>query len=208
MALAEVVSVLVGVGGLGVGAYSYYRQRETKQRKERLNGLAEKLNDLRDGLELVRDGYQSPLTRTDLANQLDLLSKDCLAFKHKTGESPVVKLAGTSEGEIFKNKQQAINKYKMDITWAKVNLKIDSQGTDYDSRLIYGAHEHLHPARTVYMILDEIREHHIGTLEEFNPGLYDELMERLDELIGESHAKVLENFDGLEIRPDNYANVE
>lgn len=207
MALTEVVSILVGVGGLGVGAYSYYRQRETKQRKQRLNGLAEELNDLREGLEWVRDGYESPLTKTDLANQLNMLSKDCLAFKHETGKSPVVKLAGASEDEIFKNKEQALDKYRTENTWAKVNLTIDPRGTDYDSRLVYGIYDHLLHLPKTYQTLDEIQEHHKGTLEEFDPGLYDEIEESLNQVIGESHAAVLENLDGIEIRPDDYENV-
>jgi hypothetical protein len=208
MALTEVVSILIGAGGLGVGAYSYYRQRESKQRKQRLNELAEQLNDLREGLEQVRDGYESPLSKTDLAYQLDLLAKDCLAFQHKTGEPPTVKLAGAFEEEIFKNKEQALDKYRSENTWAKVNLTIDPHGTDYDSRLVYPIYDHLLFLSRTYQTLAEIQEHHKGTLEEFEPGLYDDIEGNLNQVIRESHGTVLDNSDGKEIEPDEYESVE
>lgn len=207
MALTEVVSIFVGVGGLGVGAYSYYRQRETTLRKQRLNELAEDLNDLREELEWLRDGYESPLSRTDLAHQLDLLAKDCLAFKHETGKPPIVKVAGTTGEQPFKNKEQALDKYRSEHGYASVSLRIDPRGTDYDTRIIYGIYDHLFRLPQTYQTLEQIQEHHKGTLEEFEPGLYGEIEESLNQIILESHGVVLESLGGTEIDPDHYENV-
>lgn len=207
MAITEVISILFGAGGLGIGAYSYYKQRGNRQKKEKLKDLSDELNSLRRRVEQLHEGLAKPMSNEDLASQLDLLAKDILAFKHSTDDNPVLDLYFPMDDGALMNEQQALNVYKNDYDWVQFYAEIDSSGYDYDSRHHYTVYDGIFLTAGAYRILDTIREHYKSILEDFDPDLYDSIETALDSVIKGIYSKVIRNTDGLQVNPDEYDNV-
>lgn len=208
MALVENLSVLAGVGGLGFGAYQYYRARSDKKRKQELNDLADELNELRWNIEDIVEVFESPTEKVDLSHQLDSCAKDVLAYKHETKNNALVKAKRSGTKEKISNAGQVLDIYKNSDDYVWYNLTLESGHTEYESNLVYGISDHSANINSVYETIEELQEDHKGTLEEFSPGLYDEIEELMDIFVKNSYSQILGAKEGIEVNPDDHNNME
>jgi len=204
MVIVEAASILIGAGGLAFGGYQYYQTREAEQRKNRLKELSDKLNDVRSRLEKVTEGYEDPLSGVDLATQLDLLSKSMLAFKFDTGQNPYIKLREMSDEGATQNKEQSVQKFKSDGTWVDICVVIEDSETDYSTQLTFDIYDHFLYLPTAYTTLAEIREDYVDIVEEFDPGLLDDVGSTMDKVVREAHGRALSNKSGVQIELEKY----
>lgn len=208
MAVIEFIGLIVGVGGIGFGIYQYQRAKRVDKRKDRLRELSESLDNIRDRSERFQTRYTDPLSDVDLDHQIDLLAKSVLAFKYISDQTPQIRMKSESEERGIQNKRQALDKFKEQNTWVDITLFLDDSGTDYHDDLSYSLDEHFLLVPNLYLLINEIRQESIDIIEEFDPGLLDELESIIDEIVVEAHGKAISHEDGFEFEPDKYDTLE
>lgn len=211
MALIETLSVLTGIGGLGFGAYQYYRARNDRKRKDELNRLADNLDELRADIEIIVEVYESPTSKPDLSYQLGYCAKDILAYKFETGEPARVKSSikkyNNENKEGISDTRQVINMFKHSEDIPYSSLTLESGHSGYESDLLYGISEHLHAVRRIYKIYDDLKTEYKGILEEFSPGLVNSIEDLVDEFVENFYSRILDTRGGVEIDPDAHNSV-
>lgn len=191
MGLFEVGSLIVGVGGFLFGAYTTYNSRSEAKEKERRRSLSKELNGLRNSLEFMRKGFQSPLSLTDTSHQLELISKDLIVFNHFSDETPTVNhTMRTKDGEIA-SADQALATAKSDDGYIVLNLEIYSDVKDENMYRTARVSDHISHANNIYEDLHEIDEDYRDILDNYDPSLYNDTEDILDNVIFNSYEHVL-----------------
>ena len=203
MAIIESASILFGLGGLAVGAYSAIQSKRDSRRKTRLKQLSEKLDEVRSRMERV-ENLESPYGHFDTAASLDDIAKSVVAYSYENDENPRVILSGGLNDDVnINNGQQALDHYKQENDWVSVRLTLGDPNVSFNT-YNQGINDHLFYLGTCYEVLDEIQEDYIDILEEFAPKLHEKIESHLDRMIKMAHGNVIKHSNGIEIDPEEY----
>lgn len=206
------ILTLAGVvfGGIAVliAVYSRIKQQDVERqlkRKEELSDIAELLYDLIQSIKTARNVLDDPLGHPDLSTQLDQLGKEVLAIHHETEqEVPVI----VNNFELVSDE----NEYQID-DWDKLkdniltgghvslNLTVNHERTTVNT---FPISEFFFVILPAYEKLDKLRREHGEILDEFEPGLLDDIEDQLDSVTRGIAENIIDMRDGSEYDPEEY----
>lgn len=197
-----VLSILVGVLGLSLAAYTRYEKSQEKMRTKRLKELSDKLDDIRSRLERLQS-LKEPYSHPDSAHALEAFSDALVAHEFETAELPQVIVTPRVDDSEVENSDQALRVYKEKYTYVRVLISISS-----GNRPSYDINHHIFYLGTAYQTLDEIREDYIDIIEEFSPGLLSDIESSIDELIRNCYGQVIKGRNGFTIDIHEYESTD
>lgn len=144
----------------------------------------------------------------DLSYQLDQLGKEALAVHHETGEEVEV---------VIRNFQLSSDEKNYDIDeWKKLedniltggrvdlNLKVNHER----SSVIFPISEFFFAIFPVYEKLDTLKREHGEILDEFEPGLLEDIEDQLDLLTKRVTENIIDMRDGSKYDPEDHGSAD
>jgi hypothetical protein len=222
MNIIGVLGTLFGAGGLFIGVYSHYKQRQFEKRQQqfeeqlkRKEELRELANTLRDTANKLNESCQSlkhPSNNGKLWYDLYDFSKDVLAYEHTNSTLPdikvaVVKYEGGGDRINIKDPHEAIEIYSNNEI-PNIYLEIDNSPGDPEEYTFLSISEAFNGIGWFKFHKRSLEEECEDLLNQMAPDLLDRVESQLDTILLNCFENALEVGPSTQFDPDEHLNIE